>query len=227
MKCTDLEALLCDYVDGVLSESERATVELHLAACADCRELVADCRAALQFMDTAADVEPPPALVNAILFEVRSGSSTPVRKSGAKSWLGRLFEPILQPKFAMGMAMTILSFSMLGRVAGIPVRPFRPSDLEPARVWTALEDKAYRTYERAKKYYESLRLVYEVQQTLRDWSETDASQAAAAQAQGAPAPAEAQPDGGPTKPGEAMEGPLEVRPQGEREGNRTDGRVKK
>lgn len=225
MKCTDLEALLCDYVDGTLSAGERATVELHLEGCAECRELMEDSRAALQFMETAADVEPPPALVNAILYEVRSGGSTPVRKTGAKSWLGRLFEPILQPKFAMGMAMTILSFSMLGRVAGLPVRPFRPSDLEPARVWAALEDKAFRSYERAKKYYESLRLVYEVQQTLRDWSETDASQAATAE--GAAAPAQAQPATGQAKPGEAMEGPIEVPPQGESGRNRTDGRVKK
>ena len=221
MKCADLEALICDYVDGTLADAERATVELHLASCADCRELVADSRAAVAFMETAADVEPPPALVNAILFEVRSGSAAPVRKAGARSWLGRLFEPILQPKFAMGMAMTILSFSMLGRVAGIPVRQLKPADLEPARVWAGLEDKAFRTYERAKKYYESLRLVYEVQQTLREWSENDAAQTAA------PAAGTAQPADASARPQDAMEGPLEARPQGESGANRTDGRVKK
>lgn len=39
MKCADLEALLCDYVDGTLAPAERATVELHLDACPACRAL--------------------------------------------------------------------------------------------------------------------------------------------------------------------------------------------
>ena len=30
MKCSDLEALICDYVDGVAREAEKATVELHI-----------------------------------------------------------------------------------------------------------------------------------------------------------------------------------------------------
>jgi len=113
MRCSDLEALICDYVDGALTAAEKATVELHLASCASCRALVEDARAALSFIGKAADVEPPPALVNHLLFEVRQGAARPVRKR--RAWLGRLLEPVLQPRFAMGMAMTILSFAMLAR----------------------------------------------------------------------------------------------------------------
>jgi hypothetical protein len=173
MNCTDLEILLCDYVDGTLSPAERATVELHLSACAACRDQVADARAAVEFMERVAEVEPPSELVNKILFEARSGKSAPVRRKGLGGWLGRLLEPVLQPKFAMGMAMTILSFSMLGRFAGVPVRQLKASDLEPAKVWATLEDKAYRTWDRAKKYYESLRVVYEIQQSVNDWRGSD------------------------------------------------------
>jgi hypothetical protein len=179
MKCTDLEVLLCDYVDGTLTSQEKATVELHLASCAACRELAADAAAAVSFMGRAADVEPPPALVNGILFEVRQGKSAPaVKTSGLRGWLGRLVEPVLQPKFAMGMVMTILSFSMLGRFAGIPARQITRQDLEPARIWQTLEDRAARSYDRAVKYYQSLRLVYEMQQTLRDWTGEDEAQKA-------------------------------------------------
>jgi anti-sigma factor RsiW len=186
MKCQDLETLLCDYVDGALTPQEKATVELHLAHCPECRELAADASAAVVFMERAAPVEPPPALVNGILFELRNGKA-PVKKAGAFGWLGKLLEPVLQPKFAMGMVMTILSFSMLGRFAGIPSRQLKPQDLEPARIYQALEDKAARAWERAVKYYESLRLVYEVQQTLKDWKgEEEAAQPAAP----APPPAE-------------------------------------
>lgn len=174
MRCAELESLLCDYVDGALTSSEQATVELHLESCEACRALVADSRAAVEFMSRAAEPEPPAALVNAILHEARQGKSSPVKRGGTRNWLARLFEPIFQPKFAMGMAMTILSFSMLGRLAGIEIRRLTPQDLEPAKVWSTLEDKAYRTWDRAKKYYESLRVVYEIQQTLSDWSEPEA-----------------------------------------------------
>lgn len=209
MKCAELESLLCDYVDGTLTSSERATVDLHLESCASCRALVADSAAAVEFMSRAAEPEPPAALVNAILHEARAGKASPVRRSGARHWLGRIFEPVFQPKFAMGMAMTILSFSMLGKLAGIEVRRLTPQDLEPAKVWSTLEDKAYRTWDRAKKYYESLRVVYEIQQTLNDWSETEAGAGAAPAAGG-------EQNGARTprvKNQDELEGPIEARPQ--------------
>lgn len=217
MKCTDLEALLCDYVDGVLSSAEKATVELHLEVCASCRELVEDSRAAVAFMGRAEDVKPPAALVNQILFDARQLTG---KKSGTRSWIARLFEPVLQPKFAMGMAMTILSFSMLGRFAGIPARQLRASDLAPAKVWSTLEDKAWLTWERTKKYYESLRVVYEIQQTLNDWSQP-AEEAQPQAVEGAQTPSKA------GTAGEALEGPIPTRPQGESRNQGVDGRARK
>ncbi len=170
MKCVDLEALLCDYVDGTLTPAERATVELHLGQCPACRQLAADAAEAVQFIERAAVVEPPPALVNKILFDARQ-MGLAAQPRGARRGFFRFFEPLLQPRFAMGMAMTILSFSMLGRFSGIQVRQLRAADLEPAKVWATLEDKAHRAWERTQKYYESLRLVYEIQQTLNEWNQ--------------------------------------------------------
>jgi len=206
MRCSDLEVLLCDYADGTLTAAEKATVELHLASCASCRALVEDARAAMAFLERVAEVEPPPALVNHLLFEVRQGAARPVRARGG--WLARLLEPVLQPRFAMGMAMTILSFAMLARFAGVPVRQLKVSDLEPARIWLALEDRAWRTWDRAKKYYESLRLVYEIQQTLKEWSDEPAAPAEVT------APKERRPEGG-VRPGAGDGVDWSVPPQAE------------
>lgn len=214
MKCVDLEILLCDYVDGELSPAEKATVELHLGSCAACRELVADARAAVALMERAAEVEVPPALVNGILFEIRNEAKGPALKKKAGGWVAKLFEPVLQPKFAMGMAMTILSFSMIGRFAGVPIRQLKPADLEPARIWATLEDKAYRTWDRAKKYYESLRVVYEIQQTMNDWSGSNED----------PLPPGSAQQG--SQGGARDEGPIEKRPgQNDRNGTQEGGKA--
>jgi hypothetical protein len=112
-----------------------------------CRQLVADAAEAVSFIERAAHVEPPPALVNKILFDARQ-MGLAARPRGARRGLPDSSSRCCSPAFAMGMAMTILSFSMLGRFSGIQVRQLKASDLEPAKVWATLEDKAYRAWER-------------------------------------------------------------------------------
>jgi hypothetical protein len=139
-------------------------------------------------------VEPPPELITRILFDISAErEKLGSRRSGLRSVLARLAEPVLQPRFAMGMAMTILSFSMLGRFAGINVRQLQASDLEPAKVWAAVDDRVHRGWARAVKFYESLRLVYEVRSRLRELTEAEMEPAK----EGAPAEAQQSPEPGP------------------------------
>jgi anti-sigma factor RsiW len=168
MNCTDLEILLADYVDGTLHGERKSAVEEHLAACTACAELARDSAEAVAFMEKAAVVEAPPELVNRLLFEVASG---PSRAAAKPSLLRRLFEPVFQPRLAMGMAMTMLSLAMLFRFAGVPERQLKPSDLDPVKVWHAAEDRVARIWQRGVKYYENLRVVYEIQTRLQEWTE--------------------------------------------------------
>ena len=112
MNCAEIEILICEYVDGTLPEAQRAEVERHLADCPACAELARDSAAAIAFMDSAAEVEPPPELVTRILFDAPWSKGKP--KSGVRSWLSSVFSPILQPKFAMSMAMRACSFARGG-----------------------------------------------------------------------------------------------------------------
>lgn len=176
MNCADLEALICDYVDGTLHGERKAAVEEHVAACASCAELARDSAGAVAFMERAAAVEPPAELLTRILFEIPEARSHARETRSLWSRIkAKWIEPVLQPRFAMGMAMTILSFAMLGRFAGryagIEMRQIKPSDLNPVAVWTAVEDQGLRIWERGVKYYENLRLVYEIQTRLKDWSD--------------------------------------------------------
>jgi len=176
MNCADLEILLCDYVDGTLDAEHRRAIEAHLDTCAGCAELARDAAAAVSFIERAAGVEPPAELVTRILFQIPNRRQTSESRGGPRRFWSRWFEAVLQPRFAMGMAMTILSFAMIGRFAGIQPRQLQVSDLNPAKVWAATDDQLQRTWARVVKYYESLRLVYEVQSRLKEWTQAEDEQ---------------------------------------------------
>src|SRR6185369_17762450 len=131
-------------LDGTLAAAERAEVERHLSGCAACAEMARDAAAAVAFMERAADVEPPPELITRILFDAPWSSKAPVKVRGPFSYLSKLISPILQPRFAMGMAMTILSFSILSRF--VPMQQLKATDLRPSEVCASLDDRAHRAY---------------------------------------------------------------------------------
>jgi anti-sigma factor RsiW len=193
MNCADIEILLADYQDGTLAADEKSAIESHLSTCKACEELARDVAGAVAFMGRASEIAAPPELVTRILFEISSGPSHTVVKP---SWFRRIFgnriggkfmEPILQPRYAMGMAFTLLSFAMLGRFAGIEVKGLTLADLDPVKIWTSAEDRATRTWQRGVKYYESLRLVYEIESRVKEWRD-EGSDAANNKPPAAPAP---------------------------------------
>jgi anti-sigma factor RsiW len=183
MTCAELEILLCDYVDGTLHASERTALESHLAGCAACKQLAEDVAGVTAFMGRAADVNPPAELMTRILHYAPSGrraanrAANEERNSLSPSWIKRLFggfvQSVLQPRYVMGMAMTILSFSMLARFAHIDPRQLRPADLDPVKVWQGIDDRSHRVWDRTMKYYDNLKLVIEVQSRLKEWTDQD------------------------------------------------------
>ena len=164
MNCAELEILICDYVDGTLDAAQKAAVERHLSECQTCAELARDSAAAVAFIERVSEIEPPPELVNRILFDAPWSKE----KSGSKvrQWLRTALSPILQPRLAMGIAMTMITLSFLWRYA-VP-KQLTTADLAPAKVWAGLEDRATYAWGRTVKFYENLKFVYQIQSMLRD-----------------------------------------------------------
>jgi anti-sigma factor RsiW len=173
MNCAETEILICDYLDGTLTTAQKAQVNLHLAGCPACAQLARDCAVALRFIERAEEVAPPPELVTRILFDAPWRKNKSVAQ-GVRGKLAGWFRPVLQPKFVMGAAMTILSFSILSQVPG--VRQIRASDLEPKAVWTGLENRVMDAWDRTVKFYDNLKFVYQIQTTLREWQQQDEEQ---------------------------------------------------
>jgi hypothetical protein len=125
-------------------------------------------------MDIAADVEPPQALTNKILEATHEGWEFKLRARGVRGWINRTFAPVLKPRFVMGAMMTMMSLTMLSRCAGDPNKPLTAKDLDPIQLWTSLDDRTHRLWDRTVKGYESMRVVYEIKTQLNDWKQQQA-----------------------------------------------------
>ena len=171
MNCADVDSLICDYVDGTLDAAGRRVVEAHIAGCEDCAALVADSTEAVAFMERAAEVEPPPQLITRILFDAPWRKAE--RGKGLRGWLDRIFSPLLQPRLVMGMAMSVLSLSLMFHNVG----QVRVADLAPSKVIAGIEDRATRAWARTVKFYDNLKVVYQVESLLHEWQQQDEEQA--------------------------------------------------
>jgi hypothetical protein len=182
--CAEFEVLLADSLDGTLvlpgRERERNEFDEHLKSCQTCAAMAEEVRSALGFMEIAAEPELPQELVGKILHATDAGWQLKLRSPGIRGWINRKFAPILQPRFVMGAMLTVMSMTMLTRCAGTSKSTLTAADLDPVRVWTQLETRSERVWDRAVKGYESMRLVYEIRNQISDWNAQQAADAEAA-----------------------------------------------
>jgi len=164
MTCAELEILLCDYVDGTLASDQRIVLEQHVAGCEACAQLARDVAGITEFLETVPAVEPPRELVARILGQIPAE-----RTWWQRLWSGTV-EGVLQPRFVMGMAMTILSVSMLAKLAGFDTKELSHAELDPAKVWQTLDDRGYRIWDRTVKYCDNMPLVSDLQSQWNEWS---------------------------------------------------------
>jgi hypothetical protein len=174
MTCEDFDTLLCDYVDGTLPSERRRIAEVHIGSCEACAQLVRDSRFVIDFAERCEEVAPPNELVTKILYQAPQGGWFSQKSFNEK--LNRLFAPIFQPRYVMGAMMTVLSLSMMTRCAGAPKHSLTAADLDPVRLYSSLDDKVHRGWDRSVKAYESMRLVYEVQTRVAEWKEKQQEQ---------------------------------------------------
>ena len=158
----EIENLASDYLEGLLEPSLRTAMEAHLEGCADCRELLGDVRHALEVCRAAEDAEPKPWLISKIML-----ATVGERKPTWGERLAAYIRPVLQPRVAYPIAMSVFTFSIIVNAAGLSLRSLRIEDLNP-RTWV---DRANRfghlQAARAEKFYYDLRVVYEIESRFR------------------------------------------------------------
>ncbi len=184
--CNQVEPLLCDYLDGLLSVTEEAELELHVNGCTNCATLIADMRLAMRYAQEAGAVDVPVELISRILDQTtgQAPAGVPAWRHRFMGWWDHAVSPVvrsvLEPRFALGMAMTVMSVSMVLSAAGFDVRSLELSDLQPGNLKTNVTRRVALAGANVTKYYENLRVVYEIQTQLQMW-QNDSSDTAAPQ----------------------------------------------
>lgn len=159
----ELENLASDYLEGQLDKARQAEVEEHLADCASCREVLSDVGSAIQACRSAAPVAPPPWLVSRIRLATMGEGRT-----GIVEQVNALLRTIRQPRVAYAVAMTLFSLSLIVNVAGLNLRSLKMEDMNPA-TWVYRANRAgHLFYARAEKFYDDLRIVYEIESRFRN-----------------------------------------------------------
>jgi len=173
MQCAEVEALLAEALDGSLSGPTLAAFEAHQQSCASCQSMVADARAGMRWLKGLDEAEPPRNLVHNILAQTIGAlpSEHAMPAPRAEGWLqklkGRLapvFAPVATPRFAMSFGMAFFSITMLLGIAGFHFADIRHLDLSSK----GIQKTYYATEVRIVRYYENMRLVYEIESRVRD-----------------------------------------------------------
>ncbi len=179
MQCIEFEALLADAIDGTLEAPRMQAFNAHAAGCPDCGPLLAQAQAGLSWLKSLPEIEPPRQLVHNILAATSGVESAEERVAAHRSWKQRFADwvrPVLvpvwgtarQPRFAMSFGMAFFSLSLVLNISGLKLRDLRHVDLRPTALQNTATRGYYDTRGKVVRYYENMRLVYELQSRVRD-----------------------------------------------------------
>jgi len=176
MQCNEFDLLLSDALDGVLSGPGLDRFQAHARTCKTCGPLLAEAEAGRNWLKGLTEVEPPASLVPSILASTTGVDSQRLRtivrapqprvswfEHVQASFLEPIWAVVRQPRFAMSFGMAFFALSVSLTMAGVKPADLAQISLRP----TAIRRTYYNTQARVVRYYDNVRLVYEVQAAVR------------------------------------------------------------
>jgi hypothetical protein len=192
--CGHWETLLADALDGLLRAEDEATFSSHMAGCAACTNLFEEARRGREWLEfLSAEPEVPGGLLDKILAQTGPGQTAgyglvkedellPVTPGGIPLGKGRpLTVPAWQrpgfmgfvrrfaePRLMMTAAMAFFSIALTLNLTGVKLSSLRMSDLKPSSLRSLVQRRLTMASTPIIRYYDNLRLVYEVQSRMRE-----------------------------------------------------------
>jgi predicted anti-sigma-YlaC factor YlaD len=148
--CTRCEEMMSDYLEGLLSPTDRHAFDLHLESCSACSELLAGMGHVLEWGKTFTVYEAPAWLPSRII------ANTPrVERERWIDTIAAVGKWVLNPRAAMGVFTATLVLSWMSSLAG-----FSPDWTtvvrNPAAIYYEAQGAVNRAYDEAvRRYYRS------------------------------------------------------------------------
>ncbi len=192
--CGHWETLLADALDGLLRAEDEATFSSHMAGCAACTSLFEEARRGREWLEfLSAEPEVPGGLLDKILAQTGPGQTAgyglvkedellPVTPGGIPLGKGRpvtvpawqrpgfmgFVRRFAEPRLMMTAAMAFFSIALTLNLTGVKLSSLRLSDLKPSAVRSLVQRRLTMASTPIIRYYDNLRLVYEVQSRMRE-----------------------------------------------------------
>lgn len=190
MGCAECEAMLTDAIDGLLTPEQRARFDLHLLGCEDCAMAYEDAQRGAAWLEMLKSDRPQPTadLMARILAQTSGAQmaqpayvaavepvmAPPIAarwSTRIRAWfnLKNLGHSLVQPRLAMTAAMAFFSIALTMNLVGVRITDIKASDLKPS----SLKRTLYQTNARVVRYYDNLRVVYELESRLGELRRND------------------------------------------------------
>ncbi len=179
--CGLWETLLADALDGLLRPEDEATFSSHMAVCPSCTALFEEARRGREWLEfLSPEPEVPEGLLDKILAQTGPGHTSEYKLATAgnvvpmpmPAWqrpgmMGRI-RRFAEPRLLMTAAMAFFSIALTLNMAGVRLADLRISNLRPTAVRSFMERRLTMASTPIIRYYDHLRLVYEVQSRMQE-----------------------------------------------------------
>jgi hypothetical protein len=182
LRCDEWENLIADALDGTLTPPDAAAFHRHQSECALCDHMFKETSQGKAWMEyLAVEPEPPADLLQKILARtyerpqpgagagaVAAAVSLPAHPAWRRVVLPSIRQ-VLEPRLMMTLAMAFFSIALTLNLTGVKLTEIRPADFQPSRLRANLTRQYYAANEQITKYYENLRVVYEMEARVREF----------------------------------------------------------
>lgn len=181
-ECSQFEALLADALDGdskSISVDVRQAFDAHGRSCPQCGPLWTETQQGMLLLRSLEELEPPKNLVHNILAATSmQGQETPVlgsndairERTGWRASVRRTlgYAPLfMRSRFATSFVMAFFSLSVTLSLAGVRVSDVSKIDWHPNALRKSVVLQYTQVESRVQRYYDNMRLVYEVESRVR------------------------------------------------------------
>jgi hypothetical protein len=179
--CGLWETLLADALDGLLRPEDEATFSSHLAICPACTALFEEARRGREWLEfLSPEPEVPEGLLAKILAQTgpgqiegyglttASGNVLPMTPAWQRPGLLGRIRRFAEPRLLMTAAMAFFSIALTLNMTGVRLTDLRLSNLRPTAVRSFMERRLTMASTPIIRYYDHLRLVYEVESRMRE-----------------------------------------------------------